>query len=377
MAAVLSHSAALDPNKTAKIPISISPELTRGDGPAEERITSVQWNFKPCLQPSQSAKIKASRHLSGSHVNLVLKSPDEEGEYRYIGSQQPSGSCALIYNSSTKAFVLEKLDVDFTFNLQSTPSNHDRNQVTSQYPQLDVGIFDAESDGGSSADGPAVHGTELSGADASNPYDYRHFLKRRRTSSPEAPISRPSVSPAVAPQRLPRTNIKPKPKPRPQQRPKRPSREEAKADTKADSDDSDDGGLIIEMGDSPRPRRFGNGAVVFNHDRSNGPVSLRSAASSMSPASIRHESGNEEAGSDNDVEHLELPSPETQANGVEDGEGEADDEDDDDLVEGLMQAMESHAEEEEMEGRVDVPVYGQGQPIRRTIEESSSESEEE
>lgn len=271
----------------------------------------------------------------------------------------------------TKSFTLDKLDVDFTFNLQSTPTNNDVSQVISQYPQLDAGLSDIESDDESNVDAPAGNGIDPTDADADNPYDYRHFLKRRRTSSPEAATSRPSVSPQAPPRRLPRTNTALKPRPRPPQRPTRPSREEPQAN----SEDSDDGGLTIEMGDSPKPRRFGNGAVVFNHDRRNGPISLRSAASSMSPASIRHGSGNEETESDNDVEHLELPSPEGMSNRVGADEEEAD-EDDDDLVEDLMQAMESQGEEEEEE-KADASAHDHGQTSVRTIEESSSESEEE
>ncbi|KAL8931631.1 MAG: hypothetical protein Q9211_006828 [Gyalolechia sp. 1 TL-2023] len=371
MDAVLSTSPVLDPNRSAKIPISLGPGLMKHDESADYRIASLQWNYKPRLHPDYSARIRPSRRPSDPRVSLILKDPDERGEYHYEGSQQQSGSCALIYDTLTKTFTLEKLDVDFNFNLRSTPSNHDRSQVISQYPQLDAGISDIESDDGSNVEASVGNGVDLTEADADNPYDYRHFLKRRRTSSPEAATSRPSVSPQAPPRRLPRTNAKPKPKARPPQRPTRPSPEE---EPQANSEDSDDGGLTIEMGDSPKPRRFGNGAVVFNHDRRNGPISLRSAASSMSPASIRHESGNDEAESDNDVEHLELPSPERMSNRVE----EADD-DDDDLVEDLMQAMESQAEEEEEEEEeeAEAGAHGHGQTIVRTIEESSSESEEE
>ncbi|KAI4129035.1 MAG: hypothetical protein LQ338_002451 [Usnochroma carphineum] len=360
MAAVLENPPMIDPSRSAKIPVTLGSAFRGSGGPADQR------NFKPHLQLNQAAKIQSSRRPADSRINLTIKEPDDNGEYRYTGTQQPSGSCALIYDPSTKSLVLEKLDVDFNFNLQNTPTNHDRSHITSQYPQLDTGISDVESDGGSNADVPTVNGVEHSEADANNPYDYRHFLKRRRSSSPEAPVSRPSLSPAVAPRRPSRSNIKPKPRPRPQQRPNRPTREEPKAN----SDDSDDGGLTIDMGDSPPPRRFGSGAVVFNHDKRNGPISLRSAASSMSPASIRHDSGNEEAESDNDVEHLKLPSPQRRPNPEED---EGDDEEDE-LVEDLMQAMESQDEEEE-EG--DVGGHNVDQTIRRTIEESSSESEEE
>lgn len=321
-------------------------------------------NFKPRLQLNHSAKIRSSRRSSDPRVSLSLKNQDDTSEYHYTGTQQPSTSCALIYNQLTKSFVLEKLDVDFTFNLQTTPSNHNRSQVTSQYPQLDTGTSDVESDAGSTTEAAALDAVDTTEADMNNPYDYRHFLKRRRTSSPEAPNLRPSASPGAPPRRVSRTNSKPKPRPRPTQRPSKPAQEEAKAV----SDDSDDGGLTIDMGDSPRPRRFGSGAVVFNHDKRNGPISLRSAASSMSPASVGHDS-EDEAESDNDVEHLQLPSPHTQPNPEVD---EGDDEDDD-LVEDLMQAMESQEEEDE----ANAGAHQQQQTIQRTIEESSSESEEE
>ncbi|KAL8937743.1 MAG: hypothetical protein Q9216_004272 [Gyalolechia sp. 2 TL-2023] len=382
MDALLSTSPVLDPNKAARIPISLGPGLTKDDEPAH-RFASLQCkvtrppeemrNYKPRIHPENTTRIRSKRRPSDPRLNLVLKNPDERGEYHYEGSQQPSGSCALIYDPSTKSLTLEKLDVDFTFNLRSTPSNHDRSQVISQYPQLDASISDIESDDGSNVEAPAGNGIDPTDADANNPYDYRHFLKRRRTSSPEAVTSRPSLSPQAPPRRLPRTNTKPKPRPRPQQRPARPPQEEPQANT----EDSDDGGLTIEMGDSPKPRRFGNGAVVFNHDRRNGPISLRSAASSMSPASIRHDSGNEEAESDNDVEHLELPSPEAISTRVGADEEDAD-EDDDDLVEDLMQAMESQEDEDEVEEeKADARANDHDQTIVRTIEESSSESEEE
>ncbi|KAL8897727.1 MAG: hypothetical protein Q9207_007068 [Kuettlingeria erythrocarpa] len=387
MGAVMNESPLLDPHRSAKVPVTLGPDLTRSGASSEQRNASIQCkpqiesmrtvrlrytgNFKPRLQSAHSAKIKSSRRPSDPRVSLILQNQDDTLGYHYTGTQQPSESCALIYNPSKKSFMLEKLDVDFTFNLQTTPSNQSRGQVTSQYPQLDTGASDFESDAGSTAEAAPPDGSDSKEADWNNPYDYRHFLKRRRTSSPEALTVRPSVSPAVPPRRISRTNTKPKTRPRQTQRPKRPAQEEAKTA----GNDSDDGGLTIDMGDSPRPRRFGNGAVVFNHDKRNGPISLRSAASSMSPASVRHDS-EDEAESDNDVEHLQLPSPHAQPKAEEEEEEEEerdDDDDDDDLVEDLMQAMESQEEEE----ATNAEPHDQQQTIRRTIEESSSESEEE
>ncbi|KAL8734381.1 MAG: hypothetical protein Q9166_001579 [cf. Caloplaca sp. 2 TL-2023] len=374
MATISPTSPLLDPNRAAKIPIHVGELLLRNGERIERRNVSVQWNYRPPVRPYQIARIRSSRRPSNSQVDLAIKNQDEGREYSYVGTQQPSGACALVYNPSTRSFVLDKLDVDFTFNLQSTPSNTNRNEVTSQYPQLDTGISDIESDDANPTENFTSNGIDTTEADMNNPYDYRHFLKRRRTSSPEPPPSRPSASPGVPPRRLSRTTLKPKPRPRPGQRSKRSSpREEAKAD----SDDSDDGGLTIEMGDDPKPRRFGNGAVVFNRDRGNGPISLRSATSSMSPASMRHESGNEDAESDKDVEHLQLPSPAGRGNGYH-VEEEGDDDNDDaggDLIEqDLLEALESQAEEDEEEANARA---AESESIRRTIEESSSESEEE
>lgn len=330
-------------------------------------------NYKPRLKSDHTTRIRSSQRSSASRADLTIQNRGEAAKYRYTGSQQPSGACALIYDPLAKTFVLDRIDADFTFNLQTTPSNNNRSDVISQYPQLDTGVSDIESEDGQTAEVRTSTGADHSEADANNPYDYRHFLKRRRTSSPEAPISRPSASPAVPPHRPSRSNTKPKPRPRPQQRSRKPLQEGRKVE---EDDNSDDGGLIIEMGDSPKPRRFGNGAVVFNHDRRNGPVSLRSAASSMSPASIRHDSGNEDAESDKDIEHLSLPSPARRPQGpdAEDNE-DGDDEQDEILAEDLRQVMES--QEADDDEAIDPNAYNGGQTIRRTIEESSSESEEE
>ncbi|KAL8784023.1 MAG: hypothetical protein Q9213_004211 [Squamulea squamosa] len=374
MATVLNTSPPLDPSRSARIPISIGESFLGNEQGTEQRSASIQWNYKPPVRPYQTTRIKPSRHLSESRVDLTIKNQEGDGEYNYKGAQHDSGACALIYNASANAFVLEKINVDITFNLQTSPFKKDRNEVTSQYPQLDTGVSDVESDNGTQIE-PSSKGSDPAEPDMGNPYDYRHFLKRRRTSSPEAQQPRPNASPTVPPRRLSRTGTKPKPRPRPVQRPKRPPPSE---EAKQNSDDSDDGGLTIEMGDDPKPRRFGNGAVVFNHDRSKGPISLRSAASSMSPASIRHDSGNEDVESDKDVDHLQLPSPAGRSNvyAVDEEEADNDDDDYDDVVDDLIEAMESQEEEEEQEADSVARVV-ESQPIRRTVEESSSESEEE
>ncbi|KAL9033366.1 MAG: hypothetical protein Q9214_007550 [Letrouitia sp. 1 TL-2023] len=362
-------------------------------------------NYKPNPQPSQRATITPAKRSSDTRVELAITDEGGQGEYHYTGVQQPSGACTLVYDPSIQSFILDRVDADFTFNLQTTPSNLNSKEVTAQYPQLDIGLSDADSNDGDLPDDLfGDENDEHQKADPNNPYDYRHFLKRRRTCSPEPappaprPSSRaPTISPLTPYHRppsrttsAPNVNVKSKTRARPSQhRPQAPDpaspnpREEADAD----NEDSDDGILTIEMGDPPpKPRGF-NGAVVFNHDRRNGPISLRSAASSMSPASVRQDSeadneGKGDAGSDRDVdvEHLRLPSPKQevrqplqQQKQQQEEEDDDEDEDEEDLLDAeIQQALDSAAEEEEEASRAEEEARR-----RQRVEESSSESEEE
>ncbi|KAL8747635.1 MAG: hypothetical protein Q9190_000527 [Brigantiaea leucoxantha] len=397
----------VDPTKTARFPVVLGETLSRA-GRTSERRHAI--NYKPELLSTQRATITPAQRSSDAILDLTITDSHGQGQYRYRGTQQPSGACALIYNPATQSFLLDRIDSDFNFNLQTTPSNSRRSEVTAQYPQLDTGLSDLDSNDGDLTD---LFGddNDTQEPDPGNPYDYRHFLKRRRTSSPEPPPTLPSrgptASPLTPPCRPPRANSSLKPKPRPSRAtqhrpsPSPPPREEL-AD--ADNEDSDDGDVLtIEMGDGPSPkaRRFGNGAVVFNHDRRNGPISLRSAASSMSPASsVRHDSEAEKqgAGSDRDVEHLRLPSPRREVGGarkkeepaqrqhekeedeemvvVEDDEEKEAEEDGADLLEAeLQQALDSQEEEDEEEE--DKVEEARAEEVRRAVEESSSSSEEE
>ena len=347
--------------------LSLLPQLIRLDG--------FKVNHKPKLA-STSTKTTITPSSTDNSYNLTITDDaNVQATYGYTGSQQPSEACALIFDPETQSFILDRIDTQFTFNLRSTPNNKSAKALASQHPQLETTAPDPES----GEDDLFDEEGQITG-DTNNPYDYRHFLKRRRTSSPE-PIEAPSIAPPV---RRP-SRAKPKQRPRPQ--PKRastPPREEADAD----NEDSDDGGLTIEMDPvtKPRPNRF-NGA--FAGLAGDGPISLRSAASSVSPA-MRPESNSEE--SDEDVsDDMKLPSPLGRAPtpGDDDGEeeeedqspppqqqpqpqpGQQEDEDDDaaDLEAELEQALESQADGDEEGGGVEI--------TQRYVQESSSESEEE
>lgn len=270
--------------------------------------------------------------------------------------------------------VLDKLDTQFEFNLQSTPTNKDASSLAQKHPHLNPEPPNPDLDiGGEAAASGDPESDDI--GDPTNPYDYRHFLHEapnRRSPSPSPrlharspPAQRPSTtsSPATRP-------IRPKPRPRPQQ--KRAASPPAREEADADNEDSSDGDLIIEMepSDTKRRNRF---MGAFDRDiTSTGPISLRSAASSMSPA-VRIARGDDggEADVDVDVEELRLPSPRA-VPPVRTPQQEAEDEAD--LEAELEMALEEERADEEVGGGEVGAVDG---TTGGRHAESSSESEEE
>ena len=286
----------------------------------------------------------------GSGYNLTVTGEDDQKACEYAGTQQTSKAYALTYHPAEERFTLERISSDFKFNLTSTAEDKSAKTLPKQYPQLEIKLPAPESD----EDNLFDEGNGGTTRDLDNPYDYRHFLerpdKRRRTSSPE-PTSMSLLPSSPPPTRPSRSKPKPRPRP-PQRRQSSVPREEADAD----NEDSDDGGLTIEMDPDDKPKRLGRAFATRIGD---GPISLRSAANSVSPAG-RENAESDEDGSDRGDIQLKSPSPDAAPT-------PGDDEDADGLEAELEQAMESQADED----------LGGGQEVRRVVEESSSESEEE
>ena len=175
------------------------------------------------------------------------------------------------------------------------------------------------------------------------------------------------------------------PKPKSAQQPTSLPREETTdADNEDSGDDADNGGLTIDMGDEPAPRRRDRfmGAFGGGTPGSTGPRSLRSAASSVSPVDLnrgrkdirddvsdgRHNSDEE---SEREVTMEDLAEPEVQGESKEIGLQSHDNEADDALEAELAAAMGGSDGEEDEEG----DSGGVGLGITR--DEESEESEEE
>ena len=349
-------------------------------------------NHKPKLSQSvTTTTIKASQQPKA--YNLSIKINGNGNEYLYTGTQRQVDACILIYDPNTETLSLDKLDSELNFNLVCTPSNSDSSKLEEQYPHIDDGSSEPEADvdGGLFGDDPKV--SEV--GDPSNPYDYRQFLhaaKHQTTASPESPSNfvpspapRPSIEASPLQQPLQSAN-RPKPRPRPQQ--KRPSSPPPKEEADADNEDSDDGGLIIEM--EPETKKRQNRFMgAFDRDAtSSGPISLRSAASSMSPATriVRRVPSFESDQSDNMdvIDDLKLPSPRTSPparTSQEEAEDEADLEAELENLEAelemLLEEQASVEDEDEDDGHGINGDGGAAEVSQGVHEESSEESEEE
>lgn len=327
--------------------------------------------------------------------------------YLYHGNQQPSGSAVLIYDSISRSFTLDRVDNEFLFNLRSTPTNKDAASLTSQYSQLDTGLhgpneakddlFEEHAEG---------HDPDSELPDPKNPYDYRHFLNSARADRSPSPAPSQLASPMpncnidssqlvtdTSSKRVshPSKPIRRRSHPKPRHLSPNP-RDETDADNEASEADDI---LTIDMGESiptqSRPWRVALGALNEG-GRSSGPISLRSAASSMSP-SVHADSDIEvDKRSNADVEEIDLGDGENdvESQGADAEEvgtpGMASDEDEDSFAAQLehqliAEAM-SEAEQNE-QGAVKVNGdYGHGNGLNgamehRVTEESSEESEEE
>lgn len=270
----------------------------------------------------------------GRNRTCTLEVGEDDGKHTYQGVQRPNGpsNIALFWNPTEKTFFIDKIDTDLIFNLVQT-SNATRLGTTD--PEAADHFDEDDDEDNLPADDAAP--------DPSNPYDYRHFLNE--AEFPRSPITNQHLNVSSPPKPASAT-----PKPQEQHLSPLPTKE-------PELDNSND--LVIDMGDEApsktRPWRYALG-ILNEGGRNGGPISLRSAASSMSP-SIRGGSDGEDEGEDEDEEQEE--SEEDTGNGWDDmGE---------ELEAELEQALEK-IDDHEQAGEV------QSSGI---VNDSSSESEEE
>jgi len=201
MAAAVSPrpSTAFDLRNTAPYTIRIARQLPS--------CSSIQYNHKPDLSDPDNAESSISHASEGDRVTLSLK--DGADEYKYTGTRHhDDDEYLLLLDEESKDFVLEKLASSYALNLTRAPWESSSKVLADRYPQLrstedeeHAEDFDKADDdeGGVSLD-PAD-------ADASNPFDFRHYLDVEDSPSPHLPPVRaaPAATPAAS-QTSTRTN---------------------------------------------------------------------------------------------------------------------------------------------------------------------------
>ncbi|KAJ5135293.1 uncharacterized protein N7515_004571 [Penicillium bovifimosum] len=334
-------SAMIDPTKQAEYPIVLGERLQNSD---TSRLININYNHKSKSATSQQrSTISHSRSTETDLYDLEVtdKAPNADHSlvYSYKGSEGRSGerSLVLIFDPERKVFVLEPVSTTFNFNLRSAPGKTEK-QVREQYEQLQIKEEDEPATSGE--DRHTGSASEDEGpADASNPYDYRHFLPKNRPqgdkpisghSTPEPTTSRANTPLIPTAKPTPKPASRPKPQANPLRQKKQPARQPAKAqppakpsepvrhqepreqeDTRSSPSDAGtgsqqtgqspgsniivDGDLIIDMGSPPPSRSFLVNPAYFSSnntpaddegDEGIGEFSLPSPATNMVPATL-------------------------------------------------------------------------------------------
>ncbi|KAM3425723.1 hypothetical protein BST61_g7658 [Cercospora zeina] len=170
------------------------------------RFASIRYNHKAAALKQTENVTKASIEEGRDGNELVLKA--EDGEYKYRGNYaSEEGSFVLVLRGEGKEreMVLERLDGVHSFNLVSIPGEKDAGTLQGKWPHLSDVV--GGGGGGEEGGGDDLFGDDDEGAppDASNPFDFRHFLKvEREKAGPAAvetsrsvldtpPVARPAV----------------------------------------------------------------------------------------------------------------------------------------------------------------------------------------
>ncbi|KAF3491503.1 uncharacterized protein GIQ15_01020 [Arthroderma uncinatum] len=241
----LNGGSMIDPTRQGEYPILLGDKLAGRETARDRQFVNVTYNYKSKGgTPQQRTTISSAGTPDRYKLTIQDKAGNAEQTnltYVYDGGVDPESTASksensnlvLIYDPKRKAFILEPVSTRLNFNLKSAPGKTDR-QVAEQYSQLNTSFSKDDQSTGDSAGRQADNESEdedLGPADADNPFDYRHFLPKKKAvenkqratgygSSPGTPDPHQVVSKPVAPRSVPAPAAKPKPKPKPKAAPK-------------------------------------------------------------------------------------------------------------------------------------------------------------
>ncbi|OQE28622.1 hypothetical protein PENSTE_c003G01106 [Penicillium steckii] len=425
-------STMIDPTKQAEYPVVLGERLSNST--ASSRLVNVNYNYKTkSATPSQRSTItrsSLSRDLFDLSVTDKAPGADHNLTYAYQGSEDPTDerNLVLVFDPERKVFVLESVSTKLNFNLRSRPGKTEKEV---RHENLELLPVYHEDDHTSSDDRNAGNTSEDEGqADDSNPYDFRHFLRKPGAENPPAsvsgattpePVSNSKVTTPViqASKPAPVQAPAPKPMPRPKKQannplraPKRPAKpsastapsaskpprrstpEPAAAPTpRADPPDNEDirsslsdagtGSASQQTIQSPNSNIIVDGDLII--DMGSPPpsrafkVNPAFFSSNNTPTDDRDDGEGDELGEEEEMDSFQLPSPARDTKppppeNISGGTGDSNDMDDDDF-DPLAAEMEAAFEESAREEQVAPRQYTQTSTSARYNMPSDDESE--
>ncbi|KAJ5591214.1 hypothetical protein N7450_005186 [Penicillium hetheringtonii] len=184
-------STMIDPTKQAEYPVVLGERLSNNT--ASSRLVNVNYNYKTkSATPSQRSTItrsSLSRDLFDLSVTDKAPGADHNLTYAYQGSEDPTDerNLVLVFDPERKVFVLESVSTKLNFNLRSRPGKTEKEV---RHENLELLPVYHDDDHTSSDDRNAGNTSEDEGqADDSNPYDFRHFVRKPGAENPPASVS--------------------------------------------------------------------------------------------------------------------------------------------------------------------------------------------
>ncbi|KAF3035282.1 hypothetical protein E8E12_000940 [Didymella heteroderae] len=197
----------VEPHRKATYTLDISDQIRREDR-SGSGFSSVKYNHKPNLASgTRSTKLKLA---DNNTYNLSLRDTHDSGDrdmFVFNGARTaPSKSYVLLFDQTTQKATLERLTDTYTFNLSSKNGADVSSHYSKIYPKKthkdsvhdrEEGEVDLFDDAGDEANEGTV-------PDATNPYDFRHFLNAVKKQDPKeegyasSPDHRSNTAPSTA-----------------------------------------------------------------------------------------------------------------------------------------------------------------------------------
>ncbi|EXJ87906.1 hypothetical protein A1O1_04833 [Capronia coronata CBS 617.96] len=177
----------IDPRRPAEYPIVLGDSLKEsGTGSPKKSLLNIRYNWQP---KSGFGSRESKLTKSGDEYQLLIASggSEDDGDFRYTGvmnlsedgkPEDRSRPLALVFDKAKSCFMLETLSASLDMNLKqgaghSSKEAHELPQLPTRQPQSTKSVQTNASRHTSPA-------PEDETPDASNPYDYRHFLAEAR-----------------------------------------------------------------------------------------------------------------------------------------------------------------------------------------------------